>query len=230
MILNENEINSSMKDIELLRIYNEPNVSLAKKNKVLSILWERYQPQIHKNWWKLQRQMNNLDTVNMMKDDYYDEATEAFLVAISKIDLSRVENDNFKCVGMLNWYLTNVRTKIIKKIKKLPPTKSLSYMNSIDSDTNKVDSDVEESYWDNEGFMNDPSYALEKKIKDELYNKVISECQKKWGRIENIVFRELIDGKKKSEISKELDLSDKNIRIAVNRIKTDLKMMYKSLN
>lgn len=219
-----------MKDIELLRIYNEPNVSLAKKNKVLSILWERYQPQIHKNWWKLQRQMNNLDTVNMMKDDYYDEATEAFLVAISKIDLSRVENDNFKCVGMLNWYLTNVRTKIIKKIKKLPPTKSLSYMNSIDSDTNKVDSDVEESYWDNEGFMNDPSYALEKKIKDELYNKVISECQKKWGRIENIVFRELIDGKKKSEISKELDLSDKNIRIAVNRIKTDLKMMYKSLN
>lgn len=230
MILNENEINSSMKDIELLRIYNEPNVSLAKKNKVLSILWERYQPQIHKNWWKLQRQMNNLDTVNMMKDDYYDEATEAFLVAISKIDLSRVENDNFKCVGMLNWYLTNVRTKIIKKIKKLPPTKSLSYMNSIDSDTNKVDSDVEESYWDNEGFMNDPSYALEKKIKDELYNKVISECQKKWGRIENIIFRELIDGKKKSEISKELDLSDKNIRIAVNRIKTDLKMMYKSLN
>lgn len=211
-----------MNDVELLRIYNNPECDKDKEN-AISTLWLRYQSQIHNNWWKLQRQMNNLDMVNMLKDDFYSEAEEVFLVAISKIDLNKVENDNFKCVGMLNWYLTNLRTKIIKTIKKTPQTKSISLMSTSENPDNlTVDTDVEESYWNNEGYKNEPSYVMEMNETQKIYEKIIDECKKHWTNTEKEVFEKMLEGKKKAEIIKSLNMESNDYNSSVRRIKNDL--------
>ena len=211
-----------MNDVELLRIYNNPECAKEKEN-AIETLWLRYQSQIHNNWWKLQRQMNNIDAVNNLKDDYYSEAEEVFLTAISKIDLNKIEDDNFKCVGMLNWYLTNLRTKIIKTIKKTPYTKSISMMSSSENpDAMTVDSDVEDAYWSNEGYMTEPSYVLEMDETQKLYEKIIDECKKYWTDTEKEVFEKMLEGKKKAEIIKSLNIESNEYNTSVRRIKNDL--------
>lgn len=218
-----------MNDVELLKIYHNPSC-LKEKENAIETLWIRYQSQIHNNWWKLQRQMNNLDMVNMLKDDYYSEAEEVFLTAISKIDLSKIEDNNFKCVGMLNWYLTNLRTKIIKTIKKTPHTKSISMMSSSDNpDIMTVDTDVETAYWDNEGYMIEPSYVLEMNETQALYEKIINECKKHWTDSEKEIFERMLEGKKKAEIIKSLNIESNEYNTSVRRIKNDLVRTKKRL-
>ena len=174
--------------------------------------------------------MNNIDAVNSLKDDYYSEAEEVFLTAISKIDLSKVENDNFKCVGMLNWYLTNLRTKIIKTIKKTPYTKSISMMSSSENpDTMTIDSDVENAYWSNEGQKTEASYVLETNETQKLYEKIIAECKKYWTDTEKEVFEKMLEGKKKSEIIKSLNIESNEYNTSVRKIKNDLIKTRKGL-
>ena len=129
-------------------------------NRAFNTILERYERQIHKNWLKLKAQLNGSSYVMSMESEYYSEAYEAFYNAIQKVDLNKIENDKWKLVGMSNWYLTNVRTKMINDIIKKAKVKSITHMHDVNEDeTSAIDPDVEKAYWETEGYKNDPLYA-----------------------------------------------------------------------
>lgn len=197
---------------------------------IMAVLWDRYLPQVHKNWWELQRQMNNLTAVNLKKTDYYSDAMEAFTIAIDKIDLDRVENDKFKCVGMINWYLTNVRTKIIKQIKKAPQQKSLDMMNrSGNEDSMTIDSDVEQAYHESEGYRLEPEYQMDLAESDRQTRVAINRCKSRWCWEESFIFDRFYEGKKRTEIAREVGIPVEKVSNMLTKIKNDLRKELKDV-
>ena len=154
-------------EIELIRIVNDPNSPEVDYNIAAEILIKKYEKMIHYHWWKLQKELNNTGYVNSIKEDFYDEAYEALLKAITKVDLNRIENDNFKILQLASWYITNVRTKMRKRVlTRVSKNKGLVAVNLDDGeDTNVIDSEVEKAYNDEFGYRTDPVYSYEVKEK-----------------------------------------------------------------
>ena len=122
-----------MNDRRLVTIAKK-DVVAERKNKAVEVLLNRYERQLYKNWYRLRTEMNNSDLVLSIEDEYFEEAREAFFTAIQKVDLNKIENDNWKLVGMVNWYLLNVKTKLRKEILNKAKVKSLNHMHNIAED------------------------------------------------------------------------------------------------
>jgi len=190
--MSKNEFNK-LSDLELLLIIKNTNDSNVDYHYACEILLNRYLKQIHKHWWILQKQMNDIDLVKSMKEDFYDEAYEAFFIAIQKTDVSKIENDKWKFVGMLNWYLTNVRKKLRRIMKKESVVKHMHNMSCEENEnSNEIDVDVEEAYQINDGYKNDPAYQYELSESENNCKKSIENCLKLWTEKERIIYKLLL--------------------------------------
>jgi RNA polymerase sigma factor (sigma-70 family) len=87
-----------MTDRELL-----VNIKENHDQKSTTILWERYQPFIHKVWIKFASKYKN---ARIERDDFIQDAYFTFIEAIDKIELDRIDN-NFKFYTVFFWYLHN---------------------------------------------------------------------------------------------------------------------------
>jgi hypothetical protein len=223
-MITENDL-KKMKELDIIRLIKNPETSRRDYNTAIEFLLKRYDNMIHKHWWTLQRQLNKSTIVNSLKEEYYSRAYDAFLTAIQKVDLNRVYDDKFKLMQLLSWYLTNVRTTLIKNALKKSKEKSMYSMNQFrDDDTPTVDRDVEEAYQEQEGYMMDPAYALEVAEGEANCERAIKECMSKWDNQKKDIFRMLLEHKKKPEISKELGLKPSKVYMEVNKMKEDLKI------
>lgn len=213
---------TNLTDRELVEI-RQTSPSLEMRNLAGDTLFIRYERQIHKHWQKLCNQLNRIPAVYAVQEDYYDEAMEAFLKAIEKTDLSRIKDDNWKFVSMLNWYLSNVRTKIIRLINKRGFIKSLNHMHLLSEDgSSECDPDVEISFWESEGHKLDPCKVLETKESYKDTYRAINNCKTKWTTLEIEIFDRLNKNQSKQEIAKNLNITVSKVYSIIRAMKNDI--------
>lgn len=211
-------------DRDLVAMIKDPKTCEYDYQRACETMLDRYSRQIHKNWWTLQKQMGSSDYVNAMKDEYYDNAYEAFLTAIRKVDLDRIENDDWKLVGMLNWYLSNVRKKLIRQVLHMGREKSLSAMSEADDDTAiTADCDVERAYHESEGFRHCPEYVLELQEGEENCRKALDHCLSVWTEKERMIFSLLKKGSNKKEIALALNITPAKVYAVTKKMNLDLR-------
>lgn len=221
-------------EIELIKIVNNPNSPEIEYNLAAEVLIKRYEKMIHYHWWKLQKELNNTGYVNSIKEDFYDEAYEALLKAITKVDLNRIENNNFKILQLASWYITNVRTKMRKKVlTKVSKNKGLVTVNLDDNeDSNVIDSDVEKAYNDEFGYRTDPVYSYEVQEGEDNCKSAVEKCLSIWDDEQRKIFRYLEKGKNKTEISQLMNLPTTKVYSLTKKMKSDMKkaMDYDNLH
>jgi len=222
-----------MPEIELVRIINDPESSELEYNEAADVLIRRYEKMIHYHWWKLQKELNGTDAVLAIKEDFYDEAYEALLKAISKVDLSKVKDKNFKILQLASWYITNVRSKFRKQVlKKGSKTQKLvTQAVKEDEDSNTIDSYVEKAYNEAEGYKMDPAYRYEVEEGMENCRKSVKKCMAIWNDDEKEIYRYLESGKNKTEIAGIMGVPTTKIYSMTKKMMNDMKkaMDYNNL-
>lgn len=223
-MITENDL-KKMKELDIVRLLKDPNTSRKDYNLACEFLLKRYENMIHKHWWTLQKQMGRSDLVNAIKDEYYSRAYNAFLTVINKIDLNRVYDEKFKIMQLFSWYLTNVRTTLIKETLRKSRVKSIYSSSQFREDEMvSVDRDVEEAYYDLEGYTMDPAYALEIAESEENCDRAVKACMKRWSDIEKKIFALLLQHKKKAEISQILNMKASKVYTEIIKMKKELKV------
>lgn len=221
-------------EIELIKIVNNPNSPELEYNLAAEILIKRYEKMIHYHWWKLQQELNNTGYVNSIKEDFYDEAYEALLKAITKVDLSKVKDNKFRILQLASWYITNVRTKMRKRVlNKVSKHKSLVTVNlNEDEDSNVIDSDVEKAYNEEFGYRTDPVYSYELQEGEDNCMSAVDRCFNIWDDTQKKIYRYLESGKNKTEISGLMGIPTAKVYSLTKRMKSDMKkaLDYENLN
>lgn len=221
------EVLKKMPEIDIIKIINDPNTSEDDYQAAANYLVGKYENQIHKHWWTLQKEIYNTGMAEVYKEEYYDEAYDALLKAIRKVDPDRVYDKKFKLVQLASWYLSNVRKKIRKKCLKQLSTGVVKSLNTMSREyigdyTSLIDPDVERSYNESEGYKNDPMYILEEKESSYRCQKALEECMSIWNEQEIRVFKYLREGKTKKEIAEIMKTTPTVIYNISNRMKKDL--------
>lgn len=221
-----NEDLKKMSELDVIRLIKDPNTPPKDYNTAAEFLVKKYSPMIHKHWWTLQRQMDNSDLVNSLKDEYYSEAYEALFVAIQKVDLSKIYDENFKLMQLASWYITNVRTKFIKETRKKAKIKTVSSMKAAENEADlTVDPDVEVAYWESGGYKINLEYQVcEIQEGENICNKAIDACMQKWSAVEREIFKYLQKGTSKTKIANLLGLSPIKVYSYTTKMKQDMKV------
>lgn len=201
-------------------------------DQALTALWKRYQNQIHNNWHLLSKTLQSSDLITSMKDDFYEEAQEVFMIALSKVDPIKIDaNEKWKFVGYFDFYLRNLRTKFHKELKRRTSIKSIDSMQKMSDDCNlEIDLDVEEAYREQGGYMDEPDYIVEQLEGERNCEQALKQCLEKWTPVQREIYKRLLEKEKKQNISKELDLSIPRLYVECNKMKRDLKKCLGILN
>lgn len=221
-----------MNDRDLV-IYIKSNKSTRyEHDQALTALWRRYQNQIHNNWHLLSKTLQSSDLITSMKDDFYEEAQEVFMIALSKVDPIKINaNEKWKFVGYFDFYLRNLRTKFHKELKRRTNIKSIDSMQKMSDDCNlEIDLDVEEAYREQGGYMDEPDYIVEQLEGERNCEQALKQCLEKWTPVQREIYKRLLEKEKKQDISKELDLSIPKLYVECNKMKRDLKKCLGILN
>lgn len=201
-------------------------------DKAVTVLWNRYQNQIHNNWHVLAKTLHSSDYIMNAKEDFYEEAQEVFMVALSKVDPIKINADEkWKFVGYFDFYLRNLRTKFHKELSRKVTTKSIDSMQKLNNDCDlEIDLDVEEAYRKQGGYMDEPDYVVERLEGERNCKQALRECLSTWTDVQREIYRRLINKEKKQDISKELHLTIPRLYTECNKMKRDLKKCLGILN
>ena len=223
-----------MPEIELIRIIKNPKSKETEYNLACEVLIKKYEKMIHYHWWKLQQELNKTGYVESVKEDYYDEAYEALFKAITKVDLDRITDENFKILQLASWYITNVRTKLRKKVlKNVSKNKSLVTINLKEDDESLTcDPDVEKAYNDQIGYKTDPIYSYEIQEGEDNCRNAVRECFNIWDDEQRKIYEYLEKGKNKTEISQMMGLPVTKVYTLTKKMKSDMKKIldYENLH
>lgn len=218
---------TELSELELIKKIKSP-ANRSEYNKACSIIFSKYENLIKKQWFTLCRQIAHPSWTYGYKDDFFSLSYEAILRAIDKIDLNRVK-DNFLLIQMASWYVSNIRTDFIKKILKVEPRIESIYSASTDFKSNldgestlSTKSYVEQAYYENIGYMEQPDYKYFEMLEEENCERSLNVCLKKWNSVELEVYEYLSKGKSKVEISKLLNIPKAKIYYISNKMKKDL--------
>ena len=214
-----------MNDRDLV-IYIKSNKGTHREHdQALTALWKRYQNQIHNNWHLLCRTLQGSDLIMSMKDDFYEEAQEVFMTALSKVDPIKIgANEKWKFVGYFDFYLRNLRTKFHKDLMRKTNIKSIDSMQKMSDDCNlEIDLDVEEAYREQGGYMDEPDYVVERLEGERNCEQAVKRCLREWTSTQREIYRRLLNKEKKQNISKEMNLSIPKLYTECNKMKRDLK-------
>ena len=213
-------------DYDLISLIKNPETSKDDCDHAWKILIKRYEPKIYKDWERLQRQLNNSVYVQNIKDEYFEEAMEAFYNAICKIDLSKVKNDKWKAIGYVDFYLKNVRTKLIKQVIKAQKIKSLNEksikINNETSSVSEMDVDVESIYYRDEGYKYDPLYIIELEDTERECEEVLSNLIKNWDPSKREIFALLRSGIKRAEIARKLNINVSKVYNETKKMRSEI--------
>ena len=221
-----------MNDRDLVVYIKDNKGTRYEHDRALTALWKRYQNQIHNNWHLLARTLHSSDLISNLKDDFYEEAQEVFMAALSKVDPIKINaNEKWKFVGYFDFYLRNLRTKFHKDLMKRSNIKSIDSMQKIDEECNlEIDLDVENAYREQGGYMDEPDYVVERLEGEENCEQAIRKCLEKWTPIQREIYQRLLKKEKKQDISRELGLSIPKLYLECNKMKHDLKSCLGLLN
>lgn len=210
----------TMNDRNLL-ISLKASPSEEERKHLESMLWERYQRLIHKNWGVLKRQMNNSSQVLSKEDDYFSDAYIAMKKCIDAIDLSKVEDDNWKFIGYYRFYLRNVRSNIIRTINK-------EYHNEC-SLTVEADEHHEVSLADlmlsrSQELINsnDPAEITINNEEQRVCDLAVTHCMQGWNDIRKQIFSLREEGVPKKKIADRLHVHPATITYYMKGMRTDL--------
>ena len=214
-----------MNDRDLVVYIKDNKGTRYEHDRALTALWKRYQNQIHNNWHLLARTLHSSDLISNLKDDFYEEAQEVFMAALSKVDPIKINaNEKWKFVGYFDFYLRNLRTKFHKDLMKRSNIKSIDSMQKIDEECNlEIDLDVENAYREQGGYMDEPDYVVERLEGEENCEQAIRKCLEKWTPIQREIYQRLLKKEKKQDISRELNLTIPKLYLECNKMKRDLK-------
>lgn len=214
------------RDLVIFIKSNHNNTTSRKEyDRAITVLWNRYQNQIHNNWHILSKTLHNSDYVMNAKEDFYEEAQEVFMTALSKVDPIKINADEkWKFVGYFDFYLRNLRTKFHKDLSRGVNVKSIDSMQKLDDDCDlEVDLDVEEAYREHGGYMDEPDYIVERLEGESNCRRALRECLNTWTDVQREIYRRLINKERKQDISKELHLTVPRLYTECNKMKRDLK-------
>ena len=222
--MTENEL-KDMSELDQIIMFKNPATPETDRDLIGKILYSKYESMIHKHWWQLQKQMNFSSRVQSAKEEYYDEAIEAFFKAIDKVDLEKIYDKNFKLMQLASWYIGNVRIKWIKTLSKESGiVRPLNYLEAQDlSDSLGPDPEAEMAYWSAEGYMNEPSYAYERTEGEQNCIKAVKACMNKWSDLQKKIFQGLEAKLSKNELCDMVKLPVTELNKIIKGLKTDLK-------
>ena len=214
-----------MNDRDLVIYIKSNKGTCYEHDRALTALWKRYQNQIHNNWHLLARTLHSSDLISNLKDDFYEEAQEVFMAALSKVDPVKINaNEKWKFVGYFDFYLRNLRTKFHKDLMKRSNIKSIDSMQKIDEECNlEIDLDVENAYREQGGYMDEPDYVVERLEGEENCERAVKTCLEKWTPIQREIYQRLLKKEKKQDISRELNWTIPKLYLECNKMKRDLK-------
>ncbi len=211
-----------MPEIDIIRIINDPDSSEKDYQAAANFLVKKYENQIHKHWWTLQKELYSTGMADYYKDEFYEEAYDALLKAIRKVDPSRVYDKKFKIVQLASWYLSNARKKIRKRcLSNIGRTKYLNSMTRdyVGEDTSLIDPDVEHAYNESTGYRNDPFYSLSRKESLVKCREVLERCMSEWDSTELRIYRYLKEGRTRKEISDLTGIKPTSVYTICNNMK-----------
>jgi hypothetical protein len=186
-----------------------------------NILWVRYQRLIHKNWGILKRQMNNSSQILAKEDDYFSDAYIAMKKCITAIDISKIENDNWKFVGYYRFYLRNVRSHIITTINK-------EYHNecslTIESDDQREVSlvDLMVSHSKELANQNDPAEIVVHTEEQRVCDLAVASCMQSWNDIRRQIFSLREEGIPKKKIADRLQVHPATVTYYMKGMRADI--------
>lgn len=214
----------TLNDRQLITIIKNPETSRRDYNSAFEVLFYRYEKQIHKMWWSLSRQFGGQGVVETLKDEYYSAAYEAFFKAVSEIKLEKIRDDNWKLVQYSSFYLRNVKNNLAKQVIKNSITRSTQNLaDEENSFENKMDAETEMFYYNEEGYKTNPEYTYIYNSEENLCNKVLDDSFKNWTPLKREIYRLLLKGMSKPEISKKLGIPLLKVYNNISGMKKDFK-------
>ena len=212
-----------MSELELIKLFKDETTPKNVSNAVYEILLKRYEPMIGKHWFKLRSSMENSSLIMETKDDFYSEAYMSLLKVLEKVDINRIYDENFKLMQLYSWYLNNLRNKFRKEVLREAKIKGFNNMNQEEEEDTVIDLDVEQAYWEREGYKHEPSYVVEDLDSEEECARAIRNCMKRWPEREQTVFNYLREGKSRNEIATLLEVTPIKMWNIINKMKRDIK-------
>lgn len=214
-----------MSELELIKLFKDKGTSKNTSDAIYEILLKKYEPMIGKHWFMLRSSMENSLLILETKDDFYSEACMSLLKVLEKVDISRIYDENFKLMQLYSWYLNNLRNKFRKEVLKKAKIKGFNNMNQETEEGDLViDLDVEQAYWEREGYKHEPSYiAIDVDGGEEMCQRAIKNCMNKWPVRERTIFNYLREGKSRNEIAALLEVTPIKMWNIINRMKRDMK-------
>lgn len=108
---------ATMSDRQLV-LNIKASTDATQTQEMTQVLYTRYMNFIHKHWHALSRQLNSSYLVQDIKDDFYSESYVSFSKALAAVDVTKIQNNNWKFLGYFGFYLSNQRNTFAKRIIK----------------------------------------------------------------------------------------------------------------
>lgn len=226
-----------MSELEVIKIALDENEDKEVRKLANEVIYLKYKPMILKHWLILQKQMNDSPLINSYRDEYFSRAAEEVLKVIRNVKLDRVYNEKFKLMQLMSWAFCSLRADIIEELTGIKKgtgkngdkrvgftVKSTTYMNRIvDKYSDKIDSDVEEAYWEAEGDNLDPAKVLEAKESARIVEEAEAYCLSKWSDKKKLIYKLLKEKKDRTSIARELHMTKANLYNHIMKMKEDMK-------
>lgn len=211
MPMNDREILTSLKQ----------DLPQEERKRLEDLLWNRYQRLIHKNWGVLKRQMNNSGQILSRENDYFSDAYIAMRKCIDAINLSKIEDDNWKFVGYYRFYLRNVRSNIIRTLNREYHNEcSLAVEGEDHREVSLVDLMI--SHSEELTHQNDPAEIMVHNEEQRTCDLAVSQCMKSWNDIRKEIFSLREEGVPKKKIADKLKVHPATITYYMKGMKKDL--------
>lgn len=224
--MNNNNL-TNLNDRQLVSIAQDKS-NRRLSNSATEVLVQRYQMQINKGWRILKKQFNDSALIRSYEDEYFSQAYEAIFTSISKIDLNKIYNDDWKLMQYNSFYLKNVRSAIIRQAFKDSKNCSLDHVSATYNDNIKGnDYEVEEAYQFQTGYKDNPEYVVIKKEEEDERMKVLKTRYNEWSDEKKFIFDQLMKGVSEKEIAAKLNKPRNYIYNKVTWLKKDLKKAFK---
>jgi len=198
-------------DRELVERYKKGESSAVE------ILHDRYENLIHKQWSILRKQLQNSPAVLNAREDFYSDCLIALYKSLAAVDLNVVQNDAWKLLGYLRWYIMSVRNDYIRRIISTSKKEEDFYISNHEGDeTPKIDLQ---------------SAASRTKSPEDLYVEaesqrefalLIESKRREWSPTKQLILNERLKGTKKSDIAKMLGITPAAITHHLRMMKKDL--------
>lgn len=197
----------------------------ALQKQQLTELWKRYENQVHKHWAILRKQMNNSPMVLELHDDFYSEAYIALHKAVKAIKLDKIKDANWRFVGYFRWYLTNVRTELITKLRAQTSKETTFYVETSDGEIPRIELSPGIEF---KQHASNPEEALMESENQRNVNMAVESCMRTWDDRRRTIFKLRQQGIAKGDVANKLGVHPATITYHLQVMQKDLEKALKA--